>query len=285
MYYLLLCILVAGTFFFCTSSPCLAQSSTALMGARGQAMGNATACLADEWSVLNNIAGIAGTTKSALAISYDALPSLPAFRKIAVSATRPGIVACGVALYRFGDAGYHEQIVTAGAATKWSHTQVGMKVNYITYAADGLGSKSVWSLSMGGVTELLSWLKVGAHIANINQPWLSKQFDERLPTILTAGLLFTLEQQVIVTTEVEKRINDVATGRVGLEFIIHKKFTGRLGFQINPQALCGGFGFRMKGFKVDYSIVYVQSLGMRHQVSLCFAPRFSSTNNQLTKAQ
>jgi len=254
------------------------------MGARGQAMGNATACLSDEWSMLNNVAGLAGIKNNVIAVCYDALPGVPAFSRTAVTAVHPGTISFGVGMYRFGDAVYHEQIVTAGAATSWNHTQVGMKLNYITYAADGLGSKSVWSLSMGGITTLTSFLKVGAHIANINQPWLSKQLDERLPTVLSAGLLFNLGREVVVAVEVEKRINDMATGRLGLEFPIYEKFRSRLGYQLNPQALCGGLGFRLKHFLADYGITYVQSLGMRHQLSLAFTPGTKKQNKQQTKA-
>ncbi|MEJ1237706.1 hypothetical protein WBG78_06245 [Chryseolinea sp. T2] len=262
------------------SSPSLAQSATPITGARGQGMGNATACLTDEWSMLNNVAGLAGTKRSSIAISYDALPALPALGKMGCTLVHPGKVALGVSLYRFGDEVYHEQIAALGAATKWSHTQVGMKLNLINYAADGMGSKSVWSVSMGAITELTSWLIVGAHITNVNQPWLSKQSDERLPTVLTAGLLFTLEQNVIVATEVEKRINDTATGRAGLEFILHKKVKSRIGFQLNPQALTGGIGFHLRHFSSDYGIVYVQALGLRHQVSLAFTPRLTRKNEQ-----
>lgn len=269
MYYLLLYILVAGVH-LCVSTPCPAQSSTTLMGARGQAMGTATACLSDEWSVLNNVAGLARAGSGSVALTYDALPALPAFGKTGVAITLPGSVAFGVGLFRFGDDAYNEQIAAAGIATQWNHTSLGAKLNYIRYAADGLGSRSVFSASFGGITRLAPWVTVGAHIANINQPWLSKQYDERLPTTLTAGLLFSLAPQVIVATEVEKRINDVATGRVGLEFGLHEKFTARLGFQLNPQALSGGVGFRPRYFMADYSMMYVQSLGMRHQASVAF---------------
>lgn len=242
------------------------------MGARGQAMGNATACLTDEWSMQNNVAGLAGVKANVVGISYDILPALPAFARMALTAVRPAIVTLGVGMYRFGDDAYHEQIVAAGAATKWNHTQVGLKVNYITYAADGMGSRSFWTVSMGGITTLTSKLAVGAHIANVNQPWLSKQYDERLPTILTAGLMFTLDDHVRLAAEVEQRINDVATGRAGLEFSLLGKLTTRLGVQLNPQALSGGLGFRMRYFTADYSAVYLQLPGMRHQLSISFRP-------------
>jgi len=253
------------------------------MGARGQAMGNASACHSDEWSILNNVAGLAEANQVSLAMSYDALPILPAFGKMGLAVTLPGTVTGGLGLYRFGDAVYNEQLVAAGMATQWNHTSLGMKVNYIRYAADGLGSKSVFSASLGGITKLAPWLTIGAHISNVNQPWLSKQFDERLPTTLTAGLLFALAPQVSVATEIEKRINDVATGRAGLEFTLQEKFTARLGFQLHPQALSGGFGFKLRYFLADYSMLYVQSLGMRHQASVAY--RLPGKTRERTKRE
>ena len=250
------------------------------MGARGQAMGNASACLSDEWSILNNVAGVAAVNSASLALSYDALPVLPAFRKMGLAITLPGSVACGIGFFRFGDAAYNEQIATAGIATQWNHTSVGMKINYIRYAADGLGTRSVFTASMGGITKLAPWVTVGAHISNINQPWLSKQFNERMPTTLTAGLLFSLTPHVIVATEIEKRINDVATGRAGLEFNLHERLTTRLGLQLHPQALSGGFGFKLKYFLADYSMLYVQSFGMRHQASIAFRPQRRRPSDQ-----
>jgi hypothetical protein len=238
------------------------------MGARGQAMGNATTCNADEWSILNNVAGLAETTAPTLAVSYDALPAMPALGKVGLALSLPGTVSYGLGLYRFGDAVYNEQIVTGGVATKWNHTALGLNANYVRYAADGLGSKGVFSISAGGITRVTSWLKVGAHIVNINQPWLSKQYDERLPTTLSLGLLFTLAPQALLVAEVNKRINDVATGHTGLEFMVHKKLTARVGFQINPQSLTGGLGFHLRYFTVDYSMAHTPAFGTRQQASI-----------------
>lgn len=268
MYYLLLYILVAGVVSVHVSSPCLAQSSTTTVGARGQAMGNATACLSDEWSMLNNVAGLADVAGLSAAVTYDAVPSLPAFGKAGMAISVPGTVASGLGVYRFGDERYNEQIICVGAATQWNHTSLGVKVNYIRYAAAGMGARGVFSVSLGGITKLTPWLKVGAHIVNVNQPWLSKQFDERLPTLLTVGLLFTLSPSAFFAAEVEKRINDKATGRAGLEFKVHQKVFARAGFQLNPQTISGGFGFHLRYFHADYGLAYNAVLGMRHQASL-----------------
>lgn len=280
MYYQLLYILVTGVVSVCMSSPCLAQSSTLIAGARGQAMGNATACLSDPWSVMNNVAGLAGITDVSLGISYDALPAMRAFGKAGFVISVPGTVASGIGLYQFGDAVYSEQIASLGAATRWRHTALGVKLNYIRYAAAGLGSKSMISAGFGGITQLSSWLSVGASIANINQPWLSKAYDERLPTTLTAGMLFSLAPQVIFAAEIEKRINDVATGRAGLELTVHKKVTGRLGFQLQPQAISGGLGCQLRYFQADYSMCYIPLFGTRHQATATFKLGKAKSNGQ-----
>lgn len=275
MHYQLLYILVTGVVSVCLSSPCLAQSSPLTAGARGQAMGNATACLSDEWSVMNNVAGLAGITSVSFGTSYDALPSMPAFGKAGFVFSVPGIVASGLALNHFGDAGYSEQVASIGAATKWRHTAVGAKLNYIRYAAIGMGSKSLISISFGGITQLSSWLSVGATISNLNQPWLSKDYGERLPTTLTAGVLLSLAPEVIVTVDIEKRVNDVATGRAGLELTVYKKVIGRVGFQIQPQAITGGLGYKLRYFRADYSMSYIPLFGTRLQATATFSLRRS----------
>jgi len=239
------------------------------MGARGQAMGNAVTCASDEWSILNNPAGMAGTSGTTVALGYDALPALPAFGKAGLAiSTSSGTFAFGLGAFRFGDVVYNEQIVSVGAATRWNHTALGVTANYIRYATDGKGNKGMFTVSAGGITQLNSWLRVGARISNINQPWLSKQFDERLPTTLAMGLLFALAANTVFVTEVEKRINDVATGRAGLEFTVQKRLLARVGFQINPQTITGGLGFRLRYFNADYSMAHVPAFGTRHQASI-----------------
>lgn len=247
-------------------------------------MGNATVCLSDAWSVLNNVAGITGTKAVTAALSYDAFPVMPAFAKAGIAITLPGTVACAAGFYRFGDDVYSEHVATLGAATKWKHTALGLTVNNIRYAVDGMGSKSAFTVSFGGLSQLAEWITVGAHIANINQPWLSVPSDERLPTVLTAGLLFTLAPEVLVTTAVEKRINDRATGSAGLEFAVYKKFITRLGMQVNPQALSGGLGFSLRYMTADYSILYIPVFGTRHQLSIRFTwERLNRTKSSTSK--
>jgi hypothetical protein len=233
-------------------------------------MGNATACLSDEWALFSNVANLAWLKHPSVAMSCDALPAMPAFSKIALSACAPGKVAVGFGLFRFGDAIYNEQVVTLGTAARWNHTAVGMKVNYVRYFADGLGGRSVISVSLGSVTTLAPWVAIGIHITNVNQPFLSKLDDERLPTALTAGLRFTVAPQVIVATELEKQVNDRATWRSGLEFTVHKKFIARTGVNIHPHAACGGLGLVLRRFRADYSMMHVLSFGTRHQASIAY---------------
>ncbi len=233
-------------------------------------MGNATACLHDAWSLFNNVAGLAGLKEPTVAATYDVLPSIPAFAKTALAISAPGKLALGFGAFRFGDASYNENLVVVGAGTQWNHTSIGMKMSYVRYAADGLGNTSIVSFGLGSITRFTPWMAVGMHLTNLNQAWLSKSSGDRVPAILTAGFLFNMTNHAIVSVEVEQRINEKPTGRVGGEFEIHKKFLIRSGFTVKPFAGTAGVGFRLMMFKADYSMHYAVVMGIRHQASVVF---------------
>ena len=81
-----------------------AQSVSTLMGARANGMGYASACLIDEWGLLNNIAGIASIESPTAVFAYDLKPMLPGANRIASAVSWPvkfGVLGGGV--FRFGD--------------------------------------------------------------------------------------------------------------------------------------------------------------------------------------
>jgi len=246
-----------------------AQSSSTLMGARASSMGYASSCLDDEWSILNNIGGLSKVNAATAAFTYDAQPSFKPFNKAAAVFAVPlkfGVAGLGV--YRFGDNIYNEQILTAGFASTFGLASLGLKLNYVQYNAEGFGRKGVLSFSLGGIAELTPQLSVGAHIININQPKISDVDDERLPTILIAGISFKLSHKTFVTLEVEKDVDYKPTWKTGLEYQVHKKFIFRTGVNIHPNAGFFGLGFKPKKFSLDYAYHYRPDLGARHQATV-----------------
>ncbi len=246
-----------------------AQSSSTLMGARGSGMGYTSSCLVDEWSVFNNVAGLAEVKQITAAFSYDAQPSFKNFNKIAAVLSLPSKIGVGgMGVYRFGDNLYNEQIVSGSFASKFGLASIGVSVNYIQYNTEGFGRKEAMSISAGGIAQITPRLSVGAYITNINQPKLSSADNERLPTILTLGVSFKTTDKLNIATEVRKDLDYDATWKVGLEYKIHTKFFFRTGININPNAGFVGFGFKSKKFSLDYAYAHSLDIGGRHQATV-----------------
>ncbi len=247
-----------------------AQSTAPLPGARAHSLGYSSACLADEWSVLNNVAGLAKVKDVSVGFTYDMQPSFMPFDKVAFALCRPGKISIGLGFFRFGDNLYQEQILSGGAGSAIGTTAIGLKVNYIRYSVSGIGDKGILSISLGGISELTPRLTVGAHIINVNQPFLSKADDERLPTLLIVGLMFKLRDNAFVVTELEKDMEFKAVWKSGLEYTLHKKLLIRTGFNLYPSAGFFGLGFRLRKFNADYAFQYSAGWGSRHEATVVY---------------
>ena len=248
-----------------------AQSSSTLMGARSSGMGYASSCLADEWSLFNNVAGMAQVKHPTAGFSYDAHPSFKNFNKTAAIFAMPlKVGVAGVGLYRFGDAQYNEQIMSGAFSSSFGLASLGVNINYIQYNIEGFGRKDAVSVSVGGIATITPILSVGAYITNINQPKLSAHDNERLPTVLTLGVLIKIVSTLNVTTEIRKDLEYDPTLKVGLEYNLHTKFFFRTGLNVNPNAAFFGFGLKSKKIKLDYAYAFSLDLLGRHQATVSY---------------
>src|SRR5688500_20181260 len=86
------------------ASFCHAQSSSTLIGARANSLGCASACIEDEWSLFNNIAGLAKVDQTTAAFTYDTWPAFKSFNRTALAIVVPSkIGVVGIGAFRFGD--------------------------------------------------------------------------------------------------------------------------------------------------------------------------------------
>lgn len=232
-------------------------------------MAYASSCLSDEWSVFNNIAGLASVQSVISSFSCDVQPAFKPFNKAAAVFAvplQPGVG--GIGIYRFGDDLYNEQIITAGFSNQFGLAALGVKMNYIQYRAEGFGRTDAFTISFGGIAELTPHLFIGAHIININQPKLSSASEERIPTILIAGLLFKPSDHTLIATELEKDLEYKMTWKTGIEHKAHKKVFFRTGFSVYPTAGFLGVGLKSKKFLIDCTYQYIPELGARFQGSV-----------------
>lgn len=161
---------------------------------------------------------------------------------------------------------YNEHVITGSFASKFGLASLGVKVNYIQYAAEGFGTKGVASISLGGIAELTPQLSIGAYIVNLNQPTISG--EEKLPTRLVAGLGFKPIEKLFIATELEKDLDVDPTWKMGLEYAFHKKFSARTGYNLRPNTGFFGLGFKTKKLTIDYAVQYNVSMSFSHQASI-----------------
>lgn len=238
------------------------------MGARANGIGLSSSCLSDQWSVFNNPAGLANVKNSVLASTYVHHPAIASFNTVAaIYATpiKPG--ALGVGVYRFGDDLYNEQVITTSYSNTFGIASLGIKLNYLQYRAEGFGNKSIASISFGGITKLTPHFQIGAYINNITQPEISEH--DKLPTSFILGIAFNPSDQIYFTTELEKDIDFDPVWKAGLEYVVHKKFFLRTGFNLQPQTGFFGFGYRSdKPLQLDYAFSFTPTIGSIHQATV-----------------
>jgi len=239
------------------------------MGAPAAGCAYASSCTRDEWALFNNVAGLADVKNTTAAFTYNAVPSFKLFNRMAAAVTLPvrfGVAGFGV--YRLGNNLYNEQLLTAGFSNTLGLASLGIRINYVQYSAAGFGTKGAFSLNFGGIATLTPALSLGAHIINLNQPMLSKADQERLPTIVCAGICLKVSAQTRITTEVEKDLDYPLLWKTGLEYRFQKKVFFRTGFALHPNAGFFGLGFKPKTLSIDYAFQYTGSRGAHHEATV-----------------
>jgi hypothetical protein len=248
-----------------------AQGVSSFMGSRSYALGNSTVCVNDEWSIFNNVAGLTSVSESTASFSCLSRPNLKAANKSAFAFATPfKSGALGLGVFHFGDNLYNENVATIGYAHKLGITSVGVKLNYIQFSAESYGAKGVVSGSLGVVTQLTPKLSIGAHIVNITQPRISSSENEKLSSILAAGVGIKASKSVFVTSELEKSITQKTILKVGLEYKFQQKFFFRTAFTTNPDAGYFGIGFQPTKLKFDYAFRFEPNVGSGHQATISY---------------
>lgn len=241
------------------------------IGARALGLANAAVTLTDSWSLFNNPAGIAGIKHSYINFAYDNRFGIQGMQSIAAGLVYPtDYGSLGFGIHRFGDDLYNEHLLGLTYSHKISRVQLGIKANYVQIHADNLSSKGKLALEFGGIAEILPQLSFGAHIYNFNQAKLASYQDERIPTLMKAGVSYKPFPKLLLAIETEKDIDFKARIKTGLEYEIVKNLHLRTGISNSPAITHFGLGFKPKKLEFDYALRTHPNLGLSHHVSLAF---------------
>lgn len=242
------------------------------VGARFAGMGYASLTLADLWSVRSNQAGLAGLEKPVAGAYYQQhwLSGDLAMQGLAF-ALPVGRGCFAVNGSAFGSAAlYSEQQFGLAYAMRLSEqVRVGVQLDHLGIRfGENYGGTSTITAEAGLQAKLSDQLWIGAHLYNPNRARLGGPYDERVPTVLGAGLGYTFSEQVLLCAQVEKDIDRGEQYRVGIEYRPAKVLFVRTGVSTGPVQAHFGAGLRLKHVDVDMAVAARSQLGITPMVNL-----------------
>ena len=266
---------------FCLAffSETYADNGPGVRGARAAALGNASATLSDVWAMSNNVAGLGQLHQATVGLYAENRYLSSAFNTVALVAAVPlgpsttekppnrGVV--GFEAQRFGNNLYSEQRLGLGYGYRGGLVSVGGRLDVLQTSIQGLGSRRVIAASLGGQAELIPHrLVFGGYLYNLNQARLAAYEDERVPTVLKAGLSYRPTDKLLLNIETEKDVEQAADFKAGLEYQLLQALALRAGFAALTEQTTAGVGFKAGRFQIDYAAAWQAALGLSQHVGV-----------------
>ncbi|WP_460612826.1 PorV/PorQ family protein [Hymenobacter seoulensis] len=265
-------------------------------GARAAGLGQiGTVLEEDGWAGAGNAAALGSLRLLTVGVGAENRYLLPALNTVAVvaamplgprnaatapvagipeaiaAATAPRYGVLGFTAQRFGGKLYSEQRLGLGYGYRLGTVRVGARVEVLQTSFEGLGSRRVVAASLGGQADIIPRkLTFGATLYNLNQARLASYQDERVPTVLRAGLAWRASEKVLLLAETEKDVEQDADFKAGLEYVPVPVLALRAGLSSLTGQLTGGAGFQAGQFRIDYAAGWHEALGLSQQVSVAW---------------
>lgn len=248
-----------------------AQNGNNEIGAPAAGMGYAYASINDRWALFHNPGGLGRVEETVALATFEnrfGIAGLNALGAGFISRVPFGTV--GVSAFRFGDDIYNEQIISANFANTYGIASLGVRANYIQYTIEGQGTQGLLAFDVGGTAKLTELIQVGAYIRNIGQAQISEINDQRIPTLLYAGMALKPTDKLLFTIETEKDLDEDARFKAGLQYQFLEKFTARTGIRTNNFTNFFGLSFISQKLGIDYASTWQNTLGLNHQLSVSY---------------
>jgi hypothetical protein len=171
-----------------------------------------------------------------------------------------------LSLSHFGYELYNESKVGLAYAKSFGpHFSTGIQIGYLnTHFGDIYGNAGVPVAEIGFFAEPYKNLFIGAHIFNITRSKIAEYNDERLPTILRAGLGLRLSERIFLAAEAQKDMYNAMLFRAGIEYLFMEQLYIRTGVNTSPEAnlISFGLGYKTKRLRADIAFTTHQILGI-----------------------
>lgn len=256
-----------------------AQSSGEPFEGGAQALGIANAAVAMQgtWSLFQNQAGLVAVEGFSAGAFYQMRFAMRELSTAGFGAAKPlgtdGVI--GLSYLQYGYSGYREQRFGLAYARKLGENfDAGVQIDYVgVFLGGGYGSTAAFTFQGGFRYEASSKVVLAGHVYNPVRARLSEFNDERLPSVLRFGGVYTLSDKVRISAELRKHLEHPLSAAAGVEYEALKDFYIRTGFAGAPSRFSFGMGYRTGSFQFDIAASRHELLGFTPQIALTYHGR------------
>jgi hypothetical protein len=145
---------------------------------------------------------------------------------------------------------------------------LGMKLNYYGIRISNYGHAAAWSAETGIQYQPVSKLLIGASVSNPSANTYSRMVRAEIPVQVAFGASLTLNEEVLLVTELEKIPGVSMNCAAGVEYRIGQRLFFRGGIEGMPLAHHAGLGMKAGNFDIGCAYGTVQSTGNGSQFSI-----------------
>ncbi|MBA2422222.1 MAG: hypothetical protein H0V61_03250 [Chitinophagales bacterium] len=253
------------------SFACFAGNEPHSIGARSNALGNASITLSDPFSVFNNQAALAYINEISIGLYSERrflLKELSYNAAGIIFPTKSGVFGFSANYYGF-DLYNEKKIGLAYSRLFTEKIAAGIQLDYLGTSISEYGNASAFTFEAGLMMKINDKISTGVHVFNpvrVNTGFA----DEKIPTTIRLGLSFMPGNKVLLAVETKKNIQDPAQLCLGLEYRVVDALHLRAGIETNPSVYSFGIGINIKQLKIDASTRYHALLGASPQISVSY---------------
>lgn len=237
-------------------------------GARNEALANATVALNHSWALFNNPSGLVFNQTNILA-GYQSKYTSLGIHDGTFGFTFPiNKTALGIGASYFGDQLLNKSKVIGAIAHKIGKTTLGIKTTAEQLTVEGLGSKGILYIDIGGQIVLSKEVSLGMLISNINQAKFDTNVLSQPTTKVQVGINYHPHSKLLLLAQIEKDITNPATLKMGFEYLISKNISIRTGVVPTPTVAYAGLGINWQNMNLDFIGSYSPLLGWSGGVSI-----------------
>jgi len=237
-------------------------------------MGNASSTFTDEWSLMNNPAGLSWGNGTFVNLSYLNHHFItPLDEKLLGMGFRRNNRAFGLSLKQQGDYRFKKSDYSVLYSQLFANIfSLGISLNYRRLAfSDIYGSKNILYASFGFLTKMKKGNYLSFYIINPSREFIDKNYNERLETFIISGYSHPFSSIFSINVEIEKGLRSKFNFKLGFRYDVKSSISILMGYEMAYQRFSNGLSITFNKLIVDLSVSYENTLGFRTGIGISYA--------------